>query len=61
MKLLTALTATPVFTLEASVFQPIVDTLSTLVTTCLPVVISVAAIWIGVGYVKRFLGMMKHA
>ena len=55
MNLLTGLTATPVFTVDANAFQPIVDTLTSLVTTAVPVIVTVSGIWIGVGFLRRIL------
>lgn len=53
MNLLTGLTATPVFTVDANAFQPIIDTLTSLVTTAVPVIITVSGIWMGVRFLKR--------
>lgn len=45
--------ATPLFTVSAQDFQPIIDTLTSLLTTTLPVVITIAGLWIGYKMVKK--------
>ena len=45
--------AAPLFTVNASDFQPIIDTLTGLLTTTLPVVITIAGLWIGYRMVKK--------
>lgn len=45
--------ATPLFTVSAQDFQPIIDTLTSLLTTTLPVVITIAGLWIGYRMVKK--------
>lgn len=45
--------ATPLFSVTQADFQPIIDTLTGLLTTTLPVVITIAGLWIGYRMVKR--------